>query len=219
MPRFVSKHPHFRLEIRPDRSKLMENVNGFTEKVTVIPSLTAEFGTSGLTSYDQEYAMAHFTGRLGAERRDHSRPFYGADPSYTNNEVYGHDGRLVAATEPFTPSSRLSLFDTDAMEVDSEEDREYVVQYLRSSGENGYSYVEIIPQALPAPWPSYDDIGQGAVTKIPSVVRDLGLDPALVAGYERANKNRDGVIAALDKLAESQAATAVEDASLTVEIS
>lgn len=103
--------------------------------------------------------------------------------------------------------SRLSLFDTEAYaKANKLTDKEHdlVVSTLRESHKNGIDYVELLPQPAVLPWNGYDKLDDAAKIVELAVETETSLETVLA--YERENKNRKKVVAALEQEIESQGA-------------
>lgn len=121
----------------------------------------------------------------------------------------------ATAIDPITGiNSRLSVFDTDDAELvaqwaqwDKLESgglppgtvKGEIEQRLRDLAGEGFFVVEV--ERLPAPWPKYDALrGPNIPDRIAKQVADAGFDPQVVIAYERQEKNRPEVVAALEAL-------------------
>lgn len=96
--------------------------------------------------------------------------------------------------------SRLSLFDTDEYAKEqklTDADRDLVVSTLRESNRNGLDYVEIVPQPAVVPWGGYDKLDDAARIVELAVETETSLETVLA--YERENKNRKTVVAAIEQ--------------------
>lgn len=95
---------------------------------------------------------------------------------------------------------RIGVFDTveeQSRKGWSDEERELVERFMQTKPNYGQDFVEVVPveKEVTKPWPSYSSTHH---FKIPTLAAELGLiDEALA--YEKANKNRSGVIEALEE--------------------
>lgn len=196
---------------------------GTTIPQVVKPPLYARFEPSGdITRYEIEYAYRHFAG-IAQPRRDGTQSLTGgADPATHGVEIIDHEGRLRGVTMPFDLRSSFSLFDSAS--IADEEDRAFAVETLRSCGDAGLAYVEVVEQRIAPPWPSYDQIGEKGgnpemlAKRVVKLARDFGIPLAVVASYERANLNRDSVLDALAQAFAEDEQAVVDEAALEVTI-
>lgn len=141
--------------------------------------LVAEFRKGGLSPWEQEQALERF-------------------------------GNLRGIAHDQNPLRRFSVYDTETQAILNKWDdafRAQVEDRIRNSMSFGSDYIEIEAPRAPEPWPNYDELtAQGRRTnemvaeKIASTVQDLGYSVEHVLVYERENKNRPEVIAALEAL-------------------
>jgi hypothetical protein len=170
------------------------------------------------TTYDRMVAAKTFfpnTGwRLGDTTERSGHKMMGAIPSTHPQPMYNSgNNNFEGMTAPYDPTMHFGFYDTAwlpdaALRAEAEAG-------LDGHALRGVEFVEVEAETLTPPWPSYDKIGQGAVAKIPSMVRDLELDPMSVISYEVATKNREGVVKALTELLETQQSDAIDEASLS----
>lgn len=118
---------------------------------------------------------------------------YFGDDSLSSSEFAGADGHPVAEI-------RGGCFDLDqqAERFDwTEEEREAVARKLtRLADDQTFTYVTLYKRPVPvAPWPTYDTAHHN---QIPVLAEQLGL-LSQALDYERATKNRDGVIRQLEE--------------------
>lgn len=104
---------------------------------------------------------------------------------------------------------RGNFFDLDVAAEEngwSDEDKETVRKVLLRQCQISPEQIRVHePPKAAAPWPTYDDTHHN---KIPVLASELGLLNEAIA-YERQNKNRESVVAALEE--KKQAAVAVEE--------
>lgn len=107
-------------------------------------------------------------------------------------------------TVPAPLDYRIGVFDTSS--IHDEGLRRMVEEKMVSSRKHGRDYLHVEEPRLAAPWPRYDEVVSGGrgrtneavALEIAAKVEELGLDPAAVAAYERANRNRPEVLEALE---------------------
>lgn len=166
-------------------------------------------------SYARAVATRAFYPQSGWRDANHtSHTILGAIPSIVPEPMYHPaTGALQGMTQAYDPTMMFGFFDTEWEPNDkrrAELNAALDGLVLRDPG-----VIEIVAEALPLPWPSYDKVApQGADKKIAATVRDLELDVHAVIAYEQATKNRDAVLAALAELAESQHEEATDAAAL-----
>ncbi len=220
--KYASKAEAFNFTIHGDVFAYVTQPDGEVVRRVKDEALICEFRPliSHGTSYDRAVATKKFFPRSAWRHQDSTdrsgHRIMGALPSQSPQGIFepgpGGQQNLVGMTEAYDPTMHFGFYDTAWIH---DETRRLAAEVgLDGHALNGIEYVEIVAQALVAPWPTYDLIGQGATMKIPSTVRDLGLNPLEVYAYEAATKNRDGVLEALRKLAEVQAEAVVDEAGL-----
>lgn len=143
-----------------------------------------------------------------------SHAILGAIPSTIPEPMYHPvTGSLQGMTQAYDPTMMFGFFDTGWEPNDAR--RKELNDALDGLAQRDPGVIEIVAEALPLPWPSYDKIApQGADRKIAATVRDLELDVHAVIAYEQATKNREAVLAALAELAGADDAAATENAAL-----
>lgn len=223
MARFISRHSGYGLKVRDSVVKLITDRSGTTyphvERADLIvqfrglnsgvgPNMIREFGAAQIDNVDIstidhvtsqraeiEQALAHW----GARRRDDGTPAaLGAIPHISNGVT--DDGKPYVG---FQFLSTLGLFDTDWL--DNEDDKADALKGLRENSDLGIAYIEVEAPVLGAPWPNYDLIkgkrgaGGSIADQIKRRIVEDGYDADLVEKYERANKGRDDVLAAIDE--------------------
>lgn len=176
MARFVSKHRGYRIVIRPT----IDRESAFQTGRDPQKGMVARFRPQGLSPWEKEASIEHFGGNL----------------------------RGVAHDE--NPIRRFSVYDTETQAILNKWDasfRNEVEERLRTADGYGVDYIEIVQPRAPEPWPNYDKLAaQGRRTnemvaeKIAETVRDLGYSVEHVLLYERENRNRPEVVAALEAL-------------------
>lgn len=97
------------------------------------------------------------------------------------------------------PERRLALYDTDeeANRHGWSADTKSEVEQNLLDGQNEY-YMALELELAAKPWPRYDSLR--SAPKIAEMVTEFGIAPEAVLAYERENRNRDEVIAALEAL-------------------
>lgn len=101
--------------------------------------------------------------------------------------------------QPVTPHYRISVFDSEVAKLQNgwtDEDEALVVETLRTKGPIGTFYVEVVPEPAPKPWNGYDELDDA--DRIVELASAINADLQKVAQYERENKARPEVIAALE---------------------
>ena len=100
---------------------------------------------------------------------------------------------------------RISVYDTEEEQRRNNWDnelREHVEKFLLAKPNIGVDFIAVEAAKIPAPWRTYPKTHH---SKIAPLAEELGcVDEALA--YERENKNRESVIAALEALAAAPAA-------------
>lgn len=100
--------------------------------------------------------------------------------------------------KPVAPSYRISVFDTEVAKLQNgwtDDDEDLVIKILRESSMHGSAFAELVPEPVAKPWNGYDDVTDA--TRILELAVGINADLAKVAQYERENKNRPDVLAAL----------------------
>ena len=171
--RFVSAYARLGLGTAQTEKFQITNDN---ELFQVRDSLSVQFGPDGLTQHDIDTAMAAFPSK------------------WRTGQMLEGDG-----VTPESPMHRIGLFDTEAQGWD-DETREKVEKWMLAKPNFGSDFVQVktAEQLIEKPWPSYNSTHH---FKIASLAAELGLVEEALA-YERANKNRQGVIDALEEQAQ-----------------
>lgn len=220
--KYVSKSEAFNFAIHGDVLGYVTDDAGNLKQRVTQEALICEFKPliSFGTAYDRAVATRTFfpqsAWRHSSSDDRSGHRLLGAIASQSPQGIFepgpGDTQKLVGMTSAYDPTMHFGFFDSSW--IPDETRRLEAEAGLANHGLNGIEYVEVVAEALPAPWPTYDKIGQGAVAKIPATVKDLGLDPYTVYAYEAATKNREGVLASLQKLADEQAEAIADEASL-----
>jgi hypothetical protein len=224
MSRWVSKSSGFQMFARIDEQHLVKMPNGEMVSRTAKPGLTLDFrqiGEASLSPYERLVAYEHWSKKTvrnpidGALIRNPWAAF-GATPEPISVPVaYDAAGHATEFSVPYRPDMFFSVYDTDWL---PEDEREFADNYLRTHPANGLEYIEVVPEQIPPPWPTYDKIDGRSAEKMAATCVDIGVNPNAVIAYERAHKNRGSFIAALEKLLESQAKQRADDDALTVTV-
>lgn len=214
MSRWIGKGAGYQLIARADRSEYVALPNGTTQPRVVESMLSLDFQHRALSPYERLAAAKHWAKK---QRKDGTWDAFGAYPeSVPMPAAHDNAGRVTQWTEPFSPDQRFSVFDTDTL---PESEREYADAYLRSHHDNGVEYIEVVPEAVPAPWPAYDKLDGRAVAKLRERVLEDGYDPHAVLAYERATKNRASFVTCLEEIIAESAQRSEEEAALRVTVS
>lgn len=223
--RYVSKSIHYTFHVRPAIVDYITDDYNRVREREVDPPLVCEFDNLVLRSrdqnalYDRAFATRAFFPRSAwrdSTQAQSGHQILGAIPSMTPQAMRatGPAGeQILKMTEPYDPTLHFGVFYLDW--IPDLKRRAEAERALDSHGFNGVEFVEVIAEALPKPWPTYDKIApQGRDKKIVAMVRELGLSPMGVFEYEQANQNQQVVLAALLELAEAQQSEAEDEASL-----
>lgn len=111
-------------------------------------------------------------------------------------------GKAMEA-DGYTPEPlalRIGVFDTETEALNrgwDDETREKVEAWMLAKPNYGQDFVQMIApkKVIEKPWPSYNSTHH---FKIPTLAAELGLIEEALA-YEQANKNRSGVVEALEE--------------------
>lgn len=110
-----------------------------------------------------------------------------------------------ALTMPAPLDHRIGVFDTSTIE--DVELRKRIEKLMLEDRKYGRDYMMVEEPKVPAPWPAYDElVAQGrrsnemVAAELVETARKIGADAGAVLRYERANRNRDEVIAAFEAL-------------------
>lgn len=225
--RYVSKSPRFMFHIRGAINAYVTDAQGAVREREIEPELFCEFQMLVLKSsdenvrYDKAFATRHFYPKSGW--RDHGEApghvMLGAVPSLTPVAMLrqGADGKreISGMTEGYDPTMHFGVFYLDW--IPDEKRRAEAEKALDEHGLNGSEYIEVIPEALPLPWPSYMEMrkGAGADKACAAFAKAGGVDPYLVIAFEDAQTDRkQAIIDRCQELAESLASDAADEASL-----
>lgn len=215
--RFISNHPHYRFVVTNDDGD-WKKAPGSERDVWVVTDkgFTAEFVHGALTNYEQVLAMNHWVGGQGT-RRDGTLRGMGAHamisaPSYNGNTNIGQTARLV----PFQPQFRFSLFDTET--IKDPRLRELAEAKLSDADLVGNDVLMVIPEAVPEPWPGYDQMKGVRGKPLAETIASHALATGQVAqtlAYEQATKNREQIVKALEDAHAEAVERAEEDDALS----
>jgi hypothetical protein len=213
MSRWIAKGAGYQFIARADRSEYVALPNGTTQPRVVESMLSLDFQHRALSPYERLAAVKHWAKK---QRRDGTWDAFGAYPNAEPMPA-AHDamGRVTQWTEAFSPDQRFSVYGTDWL---PEAERDFADQALRSYQDNGMEYIEVLPEAVPPPWPAYDKLDGRAVAKLREKVLEDGYDPHAVLAYERATKNRSSFVACLEEIIAESAARSEEEAALRVTV-
>lgn len=169
MARFVSSHRNYSHGVRPH--------------------VAAHLGPDGKMVPEQRELSADFSPDL---RNEEDTAVALASLKFLGLPIY-EDGRPVA------PHYRISVFDSEIARLQNgwtEEEEALVVEALHKSGHEGSMFVEVVPVPTDKPWNGYDELSDA--DRIVELALAIGADLQQVASYERENKNRPGVISAVE---------------------
>jgi hypothetical protein len=196
--RFVSRSANYRFVVRPDASAWRKDRNGIDTQVQVESEYTAQFQQGWLMPHEKLAAIQHWGG-MGSR----------------------HDGSMAARdAEAFDPRWRLSVFDTEW--IADPELRELAERRMAEPGlGGGTDYIMVMPESVREPWPGYDQMkgvrGKPLAQQIADVAASTGQIGVALA-YEKATKNRDAVVAALEAEVARIGAQMDEDDALSAEV-
>lgn len=136
-------------------------------------SVSVKFSQNGLTQDDIDFALSFFP-----------------EKTFTGRWLY-EDGITL---QPL--AERIGVFDTTEQGWD-EETREKAEAWMLAKQNYGKDFVQVVPvvREVAKPWPSYNNTHH---FKVAELAAELGLVPEALA-YERANKNRAGVVEKLEE--------------------
>jgi hypothetical protein len=226
MSRWVSKSAGFQFIARSDEVGYVTLPNGTTVPQPIKSALILDFkqvGEASLSPYERLVAYQHWSKKrvvnMGSPTgAPINNPWagFGATPEPDSMPVaYDATGRATEWSVPYRPDMFFSVYDTDWL---PESEREFADQQLRNYPLNGVEYIEVVPEQIPPPWPTYDKIDGRSAEKMVATCVDIGVNPNAVIAYEKAHKNRASFISALEKLLESQAKQRADDDALTVTV-
>lgn len=226
--RYVSKAMHLMVHIRPAVNAYVTDDQGHVREREVEAELSCEFESLMLRSsdenanYDRAFATKRFFPRAAwraLDSRHESHAILGAMPSMSPQAMYepapNGGQKLVGMTDAYDPTLHFGVFYLDW--IPDEKRRAEAEAALDAHGLNGVEYVEVVPEALPLPWPSYLEMreGAGADKAVASAVRTMGIDPLIVVQYERAQaKPKAGILARMDELQAEQRESEIDESTL-----
>lgn len=138
---------------------------------------------------EQSEIIAEFTPDL---RNDEDTAVALASLKFRGLPIF-EDGR------PVEPHYRISVFDSEVAKLQNgwtDDEEALVVETLRTRGPINQMYVEVLPVAAEKPWNGYDNVEDAE--KVVELALAIDADLTKVAQYERENKARPEVLAALD---------------------
>lgn len=114
-------------------------------------------------------------------------------------------------------AERIGVFDTEIAAQNngwSDEEKQMVEEWIQRHPALGREFVECIPvvKVIEKPWPSYNSIHHFKVAK---TAIELGLAEQTLA-YEKANKNRQNIIDALEEHLENNPTAELDDSGEVV---
>ena len=233
MARYVSRIAKDCRILRADRQELILNSNGERYPVQVQAPLIAQFVPGLESTYERNFAIAAFTGRLVHHPEDDTVSFgdYFLSPFGDEMRIGGatpnpHDSTVaipgmsqMLMINGYDITQKMSTFDTKWPGW-SAEDEKLAEQLLDKDA--GLDYFKVSKTRVAPPWPTYDEMRevQGAHMSIPKRVREMGFNADAVIAYEEQFESpKQGIIDALKALGVEAAEKAREDASLTVTVS
>lgn len=226
--RYVSKSLHLTVNISNDVYAYVTDEQGHTRERVTEPALVVEFDNlmtrsshSENARYDRAFATRYFfpkaAWRDSGQAPGHS--VLGALPSMTPQALYepGPNGtqKLAGMTDGYDPTLHFGVFYLDWIPDLKRRDR--AEKALDAHGLAGVEYLKVVPEALPKPWPTYDDMrkGAGADKAILAACKTMGINPFIVIEYENAQTDpKPGVLARMQELADEVAEAAADEASL-----
>ena len=183
MARFVSSHRNYSHGIRPH--------------------VDAHLGPDGKMVPEQKELSADFSPDL---RNEEDTAVALASLQFRGLPIY-EDGR------PVKPHYRISVFDSEIAKLQhgwTDEEEALVVEGLHKSGHEGTMFVEVVPVPTDKPWNGYDDLTDAK--RVVELAVAIGASLQQVASYERENRNRPEVIAAVEAEIEKAGETIVVSA-------
>jgi hypothetical protein len=227
MPKqYASKAEAFNMGVYGDKYRIVRNKDGDDERTLEKEGLIIEF--QPLIQKGTTYARALATRaffpksgwRFGSDEAESGHSIMGAIPSRHPMPMYNSgDNRINGMTEAYDPTLHFGFFDT-AWITDSDR-RAEAEKALDEHGLKGIEYIEIVAAAIPAPWPTYDEMrkGQGAHNAVLAFVKAGGIQPELVVEYETAqNDAKAGIVAAMEKLIAERDEAQVDEDALSVQL-
>jgi hypothetical protein len=167
-------------------------------KVVKRPQVMIEFRRNGFLTYHQrQTALAFFDAQDasgdGMPPGPYRNPGLASDPDFEGNVYAGSDHWLFFST--FDSQKDCPVVE----EMDPEDVRLLCESTLLRLAQLGHDYILIEDAPVAPPWPTYESTHH---KKIPSLVRDLQLDPQAVIEYEKQREHpREGVIAEIEAIA------------------
>jgi hypothetical protein len=206
--RFVSKSANYQFVVRADATEWRKDRNGIDTQTTVESHYIAEFKQGWLAPHEKLAAIQHWGGM--GNRLDGSLNGFAAHPLMQGT---------ARDAEAFDPRWRLSVFDTEW--IADPELRELAERRMTEPGIAGNDYILVEAEKLREPWPGYDTMkgvrGKPLAQQIADVASSTGqLSEALA--YEKAVKNREQVVAALEAELKKVVAEWEEDDALSAEV-
>lgn len=204
--RFISKYENYEFYVRPEQVAYRMQPGGTVLTDTVQQPFTVSFNHEQmLPAYERLYAMQSF---LGGD----PRPF-GAMPDMTAQAIVNEAGRVVDMTAEYRPDFHFSVFDTASIKDDDL--REYTENKMLADPALGIDYVLLVPMAVPAPWPTYNECDLKTAVQL---VKHGGFDVTKVMEYEAAHANRENWLIEFGLVLAEQQVKRNADNSLTVTI-
>lgn len=207
--RFVSNRAEYKLCIRGGKWEYRRHSDGTDERVQTEQEFWVAFRQAELRPHEKIAAADHFIGGMG-NRGDGSMKGLGAHPLMQGAQA-------GAGVENFDPRWRFSVYDTDWIE--DAELRAEAEAKLTDYGIVGNEVLLVLPEAVPAPWPSFDDVrgvkGSPTPMRLVEMARDFGVSLERCLAYERVAQNREDVVEAFEEAIRADAETAALDLALS----
>ena len=238
--RYVSRYANDTRILRTDEQKLVYTKEGDVYPVQSRPALVAYFQPGLESTYERNFAIAAFTGKLQynedgtvsfgeymmspanfGQYAHRSMRLGGALPETTAHTVSIPNMTQILQIEGYDITQKMGTFDTEnPFEQNwSREDKREAERLLDLNA--GTDYFKVGRTKVQPPWPTFDDMlsQPGSHLAIPKQVRDMGFDPSMVLAYvETLDKPYEGLVKELTKLYEELVAEAQENDALQVEV-
>lgn len=223
---YASKAEAFNMGVHGDVVDVVYGDDGKPREKLIDAALILEFRPliQHGTTYARALATRHFfpnSGwRYGSSDERSGHKLMGALPTQHPQPMYNSgDNRLEGMTVAYDPTIHFGYFDT--VWITDDKRRADAEKALDEHGFNGIEYIEIVAEALPSPWPTYDDMrkGAGAHNAVAAAVKTLGVPPELVLEYEVAqNDCKAGIVSAMEKLIAERDEAQVDEDALSVQL-
>lgn len=205
MARYVSRYANDTRILRTDVVKLIRDNNNEWHPFTERAALVAYFRPGLESTYERNFAIAAFTGKL-VYNEDGTVSFGeymmspanegqfahrqmrlgGALPETTAHTVSIPNMTQILQIEGYDITQKMGTFDTEHPFEQNWSDQDKRDAETLLDEHAGTDYFKVGRTQVRPPWPTYNEMrrSQGGVQAVVSRVKEMGFDPTMVLAYE-----------------------------------